>query len=311
VISPVQRVAERLTARGLSLPRQLRRALPALAAASPAAQARILGALATVLPGLAPLLPPPPDCLCPAYPQASPQAQARLALGDRPEQVLRGLTRREAHEALRDGYDDASAWLLRDVPVAAGRRAPSVPVARWILACHRDPTRWAALETERTEQGPGGVEIRGRLLDRVDEIRAADLDGEHTSVRRAFESAARRAYAQWERDAETQHEALAPLPAWWRPIRCARALTSAAELVAEGRALNHCVGTYSAAVRARKSWILSIRVRVGSEVYASTAELDYRSGGVLQHKGRGNTEPPLLCQRALDVIERRLEPRKE
>lgn len=274
------------------------------------ARDRVAAALCVRYPALGAILSPPVvEPLCPAYPRVREAWAARLVLGERPTQLARGLTRREAHEALRDGASsdtDALDWLLADTPVE-GREVRSVAVARWILACWRDPARRAALETERVERGPGGEEIRGRLIARVDEISARDLArGEATGVREAFESCARRAFARWEAEHERRHEPLAAAPRWWRPIRCARLLMSGAELVAEGREMRHCVGTYAAHVRSGRSVIVSLCVRDrDGAVHRSTAELDRATASVRQHKASANGPPHWLCERALRVIERR------
>jgi hypothetical protein len=243
--------------------------------------------------------------LCPAYPNAPEGIQARIVLGEKPTQILRGLTAREAHEALTAGVVSAEAWLLRDTPWERARvRGPEV--ARWLAACAKDPQRKAALETERVERGPHGEEIHGRLIDRVDEISRHDLvRGEKTGVREAFERAARRRWEQWQKENEKKHEPLAPVPAWYRPIRCARLLMSAAELIAEGKDMQHCVGSYSPYVRSQRSVIVSICVRARDGVYRSTAELDRRTLQVRQHKSYQNGEPHEFCRRALDVCLRR------
>jgi hypothetical protein len=281
-----------------------------LDATPPHVRPRVEGALRIRycrVPGLSSLLAelPASETLSSAYPDAPEEIQARLVLGERPTQILRGLTAREAHEALCAGVVSAERWILRDSPWPdAYVRGPEV--ARWLAACGRDPARRAALELERIERGPHGEEIHGRLIDRVDEISRLDLPrGEKTGVREAFERAAARRFREWEREHERQHEPLAPVPEWYRPIRCARLLMSAAELIAEGREMHHCVGSYAPYVRSRRSVIVSICVRTRDAVYRSTAELERSTLRVRQHKGPRNGEPPEVCKRALDVCLRR------
>lgn len=283
------------------------RALRVLVRMPPYAQDRVAAALVTRAPLLGPVLRPPPVTpLCPAYPRVGERWAARIVLGEAPTRLVPGLARREAHEMLLAGVStetDAYRWLVRDLPVDVVR---SVPVARWLRACWADPDRRAALEREIVDRGPHGEEIRGRLIDRVDEISTTDLArGPATSVREAFRSAARRAYERWERDHERAEQPLAPTPLWWRPIRCARLLMSAADLVAEGRAQRHCVGTYAHYVRSGRSVIVSICVVAHGATHRSTAELRRADVAVLQHKGARNCAPPPLCVAALEVIVRR------
>jgi hypothetical protein len=264
-------------------PPELRRAIRLLESVPDRARPRIAAALGERIPALACLS--TTETLSSAYPFASRAHQARLVLGEPPARILRGLTRREG------------------LPPTHVR---SVGVARWLVACWRDSARRAALERDHIEVGPHGEEIHGRLLERVDEIADRDLArGAATGVREAFHSAASRAYERWTREVESQHDLLAPVPSWWRPIRCARLLMSAAQLVAEGRAQRHCVGTYARYVRQRQSVIVAVCVRSRGETYRSTAELARDGSRVLQHKGAGNGAPPPICARALAACLRR------
>jgi hypothetical protein len=282
--------------------RQIERVAATIAATrDPAARERVAAAVGVVTPALAGVM---PSCavLAPAYPRAPREIQARLALGEAPAEILSGLTRREAHEALSAGCADPVSWVLRDYPAV---RARDVTAARWAVACLADPARSEALYRER-EHFIADARVRGRLLDRIDEIRAADLPrGPATGVEVAFESAARRAYEEWQARAATQTRPLAPAPSWWRPARCARLLLSAADLAAEGREMAHCVGTYAGAVEARQVVIVSIAIRVGSTVARSTVELGRGTAVVRQHRGQANRDPHPLCVRAVEVLERR------
>jgi len=251
--------------------------------------------------------------LCPTYPRAARVHQAAIVLGARPTDLLPGLTAAEAHAYLGREYPPTLAlWVLDeavrvspDELVSSCRRPDSIPVARWILACARDPERRAALQRDRTER-VAGIEVRGQLAARLDEIRAEDLDTqrpERTSVRDAFERAGQRAYKAWEREVERDPKGtqpLAPLPMWAKRLpRYARLLLSSRALLEEGRAMAHCVGTYVPAVRQGKCLILSICLRARGEVLRSTAEIDPRSLAVHQHRGSGNAAPHPLCERAL------------
>jgi hypothetical protein len=226
---------------------------------------------------------------------------ARLLLGERPADLAPGLTAAEAAAWLREAPLDAPAdWLLAtaapDMPVT--RKAIScVRVARWLLACWRDPPRREALIRERAERVAGEL-VRGRYIDRADELRRADL---RPSVAETFRRAGARIAKLMERSMRSRGEPLIAPPRWWRPARCARILLSAADLAAEGRALQHCVASYAPAVRSGRSVIVGLCV-LGAR---STAELDRRTANVRQHKGAGNAAPPALNQRALEVLVRR------
>lgn len=122
---------------------------------------------------------------------------------------------------------------------------------------------------------------------------------------RAFERAGERALREWEQRGQSDHEVLAPLPSWWRPIRCAQVLRTRAALVSEGREMGHCVSTYEASVGRRNCVIVSLAIRdVTGCVHRSTLELS-PAGVIIQHKGRSNEEPPKLCERAAHVIVKR------
>jgi len=320
-LANLREVAAHLALRGRPVPAQLRRGLAIVEAAPEAVQPRLAAAVAERCgAALTPLAPWSGD-LCPSYPRASRGVQARLALGEAPAKVLAGLTPREAHQALAAGVGSPADWILRDVP-AHGIR--TVAVARWVAACWADPARRAALEATRTER-VAGAEVEGRLLDRVDEIAAADLaGGAATGVVAAFEAAGARAYAAWERGAESDESALAPTPRWWRALRAdavvrdttgalervrwgSRLLGSAAALCREGREQRHCVGTYAPHVRAQRSVIVSIAAREGAALHRSTAELDRRTLEVRQHRGFANRDPHPACERALAAALRRWE----
>lgn len=253
--------------------------------------------------------------LCPAYPRLRRRRQAELALGKKPQDFFRSLTRREAHQCLRDGYEDPRKWIVDRALVDVAKGFPRLPgvypismaVARWIAACVRDPERRAALLRPRSTRGVGvGERIGGTFLDRVDELHTADLvHGTATSVTLAFERARERARERRKRDAARRHTPLTKTPEWWQPIRCARLLLTPAELVTEGREMSHCVGNYSDEVRKGRCLIVAIRIDTRSGTYRSTVEIHPKRGSVRQHKAKCNGQPHPLCVRALQVCLRR------
>jgi len=284
--------------------RRLRRLLSAVDRAPVPVRPRLLASIAVVEPALSSLVAQHPGPLCPAYPRVDAAVAARLALGERPAEVLRGLTPREAHEALSTGCSSAVAWILRDCAGTEGVR--SVPVARWLVACLADPARAEALDRTREEHTPAGV-VEGRYTDRVDEITPADLaKGDRTGVASAFRAASARIYAKWCASHERDETPLAAVPSWWRPVRCARLCLSRASLIREGRELRHCVGTYAPHVSRGKTVIVSIAIRDGAGlVHRSTVDIDRRTAAVVSHRGASNCEPPALNNRAIAVLARR------
>jgi len=316
-LSILASVADELAARDPSLSARLRAAAAKIEAAPPERRDRIAAALRVLDPRLVTLPATPRGpvlgmevILCETYPRAMMHVQARLVLGESPAEVT-GLTAREAHEYLSHVIDSAispAEWLLRSIPsedvVNVSLSARNVPVARWIVARFRDHAQRDALLRERVERGPHGEEVRGRYVDRLDELTSADL---RPSVRETFDRAARRLTASLERDLRRakNQAVLASTPRWWRPVRCAVLLDKPGLLAAEGREMRHCVAVYVPYVRRERSVIVSIQVherRGGVDVtHRSTVEIDREKIEVRQHKGRDNTEPPALCIAALEV----------
>lgn len=243
----------------------------------------------------------------PAYPRLHVDMARRLARGESTVDLADGaLTRAEAHEWLSAGArQDPEQFLTRSLP-ADCPALRSGTVARWLLAVHARGD-WPLLTRERQFAGPVGERFTARFLDRVDEIADEDLPrGTSTGVRAAFEAAARRHGDAAMAKAAEDHRVLCSLPRGWRPFsRSMRMLATPAQLAAEGRALDHCVGGYTHVIEGRRALIFSIRVRSRSGEHRSTLEIA-PSGRVLQHRGRNNSTPHLLCERVVDAfLERR------
>lgn len=307
----LRRVAALVAERAPDTAARLERYAGQVERAPAARQPAILAALAVREPALAHLLPAPQAALegpATAYPGAPLEVRARLALGDTPAQISGGLTAAEAHRWLSEHPEwQPGSWLAQGVACDSGAAAThtlgvrlclrDLRVARWLVACWRDPPRRAALERERVERGPHGEEIAGRYLDRVDELRRTDVRSPRDSVEAVFGRAKVRLLREMECSLRSRGEPLHAAPRWWRPVRCARLLLSAADLAAEGRALQHCVAQYVGYVRRGGSVIVGLCV-LG---HRSTAEIDPRTLELRQHKGPRNVEPHPLCQRALTV----------
>lgn len=227
------------------------------------------------------------------YPDADDAIQAEIVLGRTPAEIT-GLTAREAHEYLsgRSSHTFGPArWLLKDSP-GAMLGITSVPVARWYLQRLKDPAQKDALMKEHVERGPAGEEIRGRFIDRMDELVESDL---MPSVRKTFENASNRLRIEFEKEMlrPKNQQRLAPKPAWYKEMPGIMLLDHGAQLVMEGREMRHCVATYIGKVRKGLSTILSIRVPTeDGRVLRSTAELRPSTAEVIQHRGVGNAPPP-------------------
>jgi len=288
-----------LAALGPRAPARVAAWADAIEAAPEPRDAALLAAAAELEPALAYLVRDEENAalgaLLPQYPPGLPPGvRARLALGETPSAVSSGLTRSEAHAWLLAGAPPVVRWYIDRV---TGGRCSVEPrelaVARWLVAALADPPRAEALERPRRELLAGRA-VEGRYLERVDELRAVDL---RPSVEETYRRAAARLMASLERALRSRGEPLHGVPSWWRPVRCARLLRSGADLVREGRGLEHCLATYAANVRSGDSVIVGICV-CGLR---STVEIDPRAMRVRQHRGPGNGAPPEICARALAV----------
>ena len=278
--------------------------------------------------------------------QRSPMTtQAKVALGLKPTDLFAGLTSKEAHEALVFGCVDAYTYILRNVLAGSCDMTivtRSLAVSRWVAACWADSERREALLLRRTgaatlQDAPmPDVEQFGppRFIDRLDEIEECDLTkGVSTGVRAAFAASAARLARQNEQAIRERRlmsgEKLAGLiPSWWKPIRCARLLTTPEELSAEGREMHHCVGGYYSRVARGESVIVAVRVPdlKNQEVTAGTqssyqrrmmavkkgvptwrrSTVEYSpEGRRVQHYGPSDKVPHPLCIKALGCCERR------
>lgn len=242
--------------------------------------------------------------LCEAYPNIPIDLQARLVLGESPSKISGGLTRAEAHawlcqdRVLRGCWLNPQDWLVEQTVLRDYAYVHDVTVAHWLLTCYRDPPRAKALCKSREIMGPHGELLKGTLLEHCDVLRRIDL---RPSVEDTFERCAHRLLRAAEKAMRKQTEPLAPVPRWYQPIRCARLLLTARDLVIEGQEMCHCVATYAPYVKRGESVIVALAV-CGAR---STAEIDRQRVTVRQHKGPHNHSPDPLCQRALSICIRR------
>lgn len=248
-----------------------------------------------------------------SYPKATREQKARLLLGESPVTISGGLTKAEAHQWLsEDPREEPARWLLDKAYRGGGTWSSThwaynddMTVARWVVRMLSIPARRQALIRERTWVGPAGREITGSFITRVDELKPQDL---REGVDETFERAARRSQKNIEKLLAKRGEPLATRPQWWKPVKCATVLLSAAELVAEGKIMEHCVATYVGAVKEGESVIVRLEVpelKPGMKEpvkHRSTVEIDRRTGRVKQHRTHQNKDPHPINKKALRVL---------
>ena len=245
--------------------------------------------------------------ICPTYPNLRMEVATRIAMGTSPVAISNNLlTRKEAHQWLLAGgpamiepnviRESVIRWLVRSLPL--GDYLPRNPVvARWLVHVY---TRggWGSLV--RVRRFPGNRTVSYFSI--LDEIIPEDLDrGISTGVERAFERAFGRARVS-QGEEEEDHTVLCKNPFQQLP-KWIRLLTTPAELVEEGRFMDHCVGGYASSVEEGECLILSIASTHGR----STVEIRWEEDGwwVSQHKGYHNTPPPPRHEALLEAWLRR------
>jgi hypothetical protein len=227
-------------------------------------------------------------------------AALRLAGGTPPSEVAPGLTKAEIAQWLSLPYALSPAlFVLESAQLSKlGNAALTLPVARWIVAVHRDPARHAALYADRVIRHEGR-EYTYQFVSRLDEVREEDLpQGVRTGVVTAFERAAERFPRGRLGSLACDDRPLRPLPSWAARLpRFARILNTPSELVREGDEMCHCVGTYVETVSNGRSLILALNVRGQRSTVELAPDL-----GVVQHRGAANSEPHPVCARALRAV---------
>lgn len=211
----------------------------------------------------------------------SPMVGVQLALGAHPTELAPGLTHREACAwASQSEHASPLAWAWHHIarPAVPGLPAEctarSIEVVRWVAGLRGD--RLAAFFAERDV---------GAYVARVDELLPADL---RRSVPDTWAAAvARDARDRWSGDPQ-----LVPLDevARYDLPPGVRLLATIADLIAEGRAMRHCVGSHGhpEAVADGRERLFSIVTTDGG--YRSTLAVG-PDGSVLEHRGPRN-EPP-------------------
>jgi len=198
---------------------------------------------------------------------------ARWILGERPEQIAPGLTKREAAQWITQSVDcNPIAWLWRTCSAVPDNCAAphTMAVCRWAIAALRDPKRRSAIRAHIHE---------------LDEVLDEDLIAGGLSIPRVFARAARRA-SGWD-----GVEELMPLQSWESRLPGGvTLLRTASQIASEGAAMCHCVAkssTYFNRIQQGTSWIFSI-----DSDGRSTVEIACVNRAVLQHRGIRNSDPP-------------------
>lgn len=249
------------------------------------------------------------EWLCPSYPKVDWTNAVAIARGMTPVQLSGGvLTKKEAHQWLLDGGPWLVGWLCEKYNIRAPLDHIRSPlVAKWLIAVDRRGA-WGQLTRVRRAHGPAGAQGEYTFLQKLDEIQDIDLvNGAATTVEYAFESAAQRVYEAYETQVAADNAPLNEAPKARILPKCSRWLLSAAELVKEGREMQHCVGSYTYAVKEGQCAILALCVWHKGEHLRSTVEFALygrKLGGVRQHYGPGNTEPHPVLLKVVRQIER-------
>lgn len=231
----------------------------------------------------------------PSYPHLPPEMAVRIARGESPVQLAGGaLNKAEAHAWLTEynRYPNPALWLTRALSNLPGYHEPrSTLVAKWMVDLHKRGG-WGQLTKDRVLYGPMNQELHYTFASKLDEIQDEDLvDGAKTGVQAAFEHAAHRLEAPMIDRLSGDHRVLNQSK-WPLYKKVMRELNTPALLVAEGKEMRHCVGSYVESVREGQDVILAINVR-GNR---STIELEKVPAGgrrprILQHRAEGNGPP--------------------
>lgn len=179
-------------------------------------------------------------------------------------------------------------WVCRHAPVHGKGFTPrSLLVASWVEA----KKEWKGWHTPL----PIGYGADGEMsyIDPVamlDEVWDEDLyQGIKSSPERVFRAVVARTSAEALDRLARENAAFPVMP--WKPIQGITQIMTAADLVAEGERMKHCVGGYVEACRGGRCIIVKLS--------SSTAELS-ADGYVRQHRGYKNSTPPAEDVNLLD-----------
>lgn len=220
-----------------------------------------------------------------------------LSTGTTPVELSEGhLTKKEAHQWLVTGVKaGALEWYLDKYELPYVREWQ---VAKW-LKYLKTTNRWAAMEKERTQYHPERGEIKFSYVMLLDEIMADDIHTTTDSVASVMERLHQRQEDGYTSKFWEDHQPLVDVPKWVSKLpEGVRYLNTPAALVREGKQMEHCVGTYVSVVRNGSCHILSITTPEGR----STVEFNKGVTNVVQHRGKGNLNPPAANVEVLEEV---------
>lgn len=236
--------------------------------------------------------------LCPAYPALAYEDAQYIASGLSPVDLYRGqipdITANQAHVFATLGLSPAEAHntLLANTQATLRTKhqieanLSSLKVARWLLALCEDPRRKHALYSER-EMRIGDEVMQFNFLSFIEDIHEHDIDSINDGANRVFGIVLERYRHMNEPEQPDSHDVLCVDPDWLGKLpNWVTKLNTPAQLVAEGRALRSCLGSYSGHLM-ENHVILAIKTKHGN----STAWIS-DEGAFLDHKGKCNREPP-------------------
>lgn len=168
----------------------------------------------------------------------------------------------------RKGY---SRFKYYDYPIARKETL----VIEWMLK--KGETQFVKA---RKAYGPGGIEVSFCFLDKIDEIKAEDLNnGVDTNVQTAFENAAARLERQLSEELEKNNRVFPKTR--FQTIKGITRIDDSKSLVLEGKRMSHCCASYVNACLSGRTEIFSLD--------GSTFEIS--SNRLIQHRGVSNSEP--------------------
>lgn len=230
--------------------------------------------------------------LSPIYPMESLVFAKRFASGETPVQLSGGiLTKAEAHEWLLKPPQNITMtkylldlYLPSEDALAAESWANENNI-RWLIACFKDSDRKEALTKKRIIRD-GAEEFETSFLSRLDEITKEDLVyGVKTGVVTAFENAEIRQENESLKGIDRDAVLREPF-GWWKDSENAVALTTAGQLVKEGREMNHCVKSLQYINGVKDGEYIIVSVRVNGK--RSTCQIT-SVGNIIQHQSRFNS----------------------
>ena len=223
----------------------------------------------------------------PQYGELSWNTVQQLSTGTTPVELSEGnLSKKEAYDWLVSGivHTPALDWYCRNYNIPYVRE---FKVAKWIKYLI-DTNRWGAMSAPRTQYGAGGVVTHFTYMDVLDEVLTDDLDTGRETVAVVMARVQERQALGYTNRWKSNHEPLCTPPTWVSKLpEEVKYVNTPAQLISEGKSMEHCVGGYVSVVKNGSCHILSIVTPEGR----STVELNAAADKVVQHRGKANKDP--------------------